>query len=319
MNPDVLANTASGASNRHAKGRLLGAYVDVSQLLQLRHCLATPSGNVSSSVVGTQSGVKLSKIKGRGIDFSEVRTYQPGDDIRSIDWRVTARKNKPHTKIFREERERPTLLFVDQSQAMFFASSQRLKSVVAAETAARVAWHTLAAGDRVGGVVVGNRPTALFRPLRSSRVLARFLNEIAAQNRALNRIAEPTADNAVSDGINQLRRLSKNRYRIILISDFSRAEGVWMDPIKRLGERNQVHLVHISDPLEASLPPAAQYAVTDGARRLQFHSGRKRLRDQYETQFMARCEALQKLSHHPAIRYTALSTHTGSLDLQRLG
>ncbi|HCD26157.1 MAG TPA: hypothetical protein DER02_01465, partial [Gammaproteobacteria bacterium] len=76
---------------------------------------------------------------------------------------------------------------------------------------------------------------------------------------------------------------------------------------------------HISDPLDASLPPAAQYAVTDGARRLQFHSGRKRLRDQYETQFMARCEALQKLSHHPAIRYTALSTHTGSLDLQRLG
>ena len=120
MNPDVLANTASGASNRHAKGRLLGAYVDVSQLLQLRHYLATPSGNVSSSVVGTQSGVKLSKIKGRGIDFSEVRTYQPGDDIRSIDWRVTARKNKPHTKIFREERERPTLLDPD-ADALFFA------------------------------------------------------------------------------------------------------------------------------------------------------------------------------------------------------
>ena len=113
---------------------LTGAYVSLNQLLALRH-KPTHAASTQSRVVGSRAGIKLSKIKGRGVDFSEVRAYQPGDDIRSIDWRVTARKNKPHTKIFREERERPTLVVVDQSQNMFFGSKLRLKSVAAAEIA----------------------------------------------------------------------------------------------------------------------------------------------------------------------------------------
>ena len=111
---------------------LTGAYVELSDLLALRHRRA-PSRQQASLRRGHQAGSRLSKLRGRGVDFSEVRLYQPGDDVRSIEWRVTARKNKPHTKVFREERERPTLVVIDQSQSLFFGSRNRLKSVAAAE------------------------------------------------------------------------------------------------------------------------------------------------------------------------------------------
>ena len=104
--------------------RLPGAYVTLEQLLALRF-LPNPAAlrAPNARIVGNRAGSKLSKLKGRGVDLAEVRAYQPGDDIRSIDWRVTARTNKPHTKIFREERERPTLIVVDQSQNMFLAQN----------------------------------------------------------------------------------------------------------------------------------------------------------------------------------------------------
>jgi len=111
---------------------LTGAYVSTKQLLDLRFRAGHAATQTSVTRTSSQAGLRLSKHKGRGIDFAEVRQYQPGDDIRSIDWRVTARKNSPHTKVFREERESPALLFVDQTQPMFFGSVQRLKSVAVA-------------------------------------------------------------------------------------------------------------------------------------------------------------------------------------------
>ena len=165
---------------------LTGAYVDLQQLLGLRHSAYKDLTN-NSNAVGHQSGLKISKTRGRGVDFAEVRQYQPGDDARMIDWRVTARKNKPHTKIFREERERPVLIFVDQSQQMFFGSQLRLKSVAAADITARIAWQTLAAGDRVGAVIVDNHSQHLFRPYRSSRAVGRLLNQLAISNQSLTR------------------------------------------------------------------------------------------------------------------------------------
>ena len=132
---------------------LKGAYVSLNDLLSLRHRLSGHWGETSTQKTGNQSGIKLSKYNGRGIEFSEVRAYQIGDDIKSIDWRVTARKNKPHTKIFQEEREHPTIVAVDQTQSMFFGSGARLNSVAAAEFSSRIAWQRLYFGDRVGGVV----------------------------------------------------------------------------------------------------------------------------------------------------------------------
>lgn len=292
---------------------LQGAYVALEPLLALRHKPHPPSESVTSRVVGVQSGIKLSKLKGRGIDFAEVRPYQPGDDIRTIDWRVTARKNKPHTKVFREERERPTLVVTDQTQSMFFGSVMRLKSVVAAELSARIAWQTLAAGDRVGGVVMGNVKQSVHRPYRTTKSVARFLNDVTKFNQSLHR-DHAAVGTSVAEGLLQVRRITRTNYRIFILSDFTDDLTLWQDNLHKLARRNQIVCVHIFDPLERELPPADHYAVTDGERRLQFFTGNAKLRDEYEDQFERRCDALRTICAHDAMRYVAVRTSDGNLD-----
>lgn len=291
---------------------LTGAYVALNDLLVLRHLPSTMAA-AKLKVVGNRAGSKVSKVKGRGVDFAEVRTYQPGDDIRTIDWRVTARKNKPHTKVFREERERPTLIVVDQSQNMFLGTRLRLKSVAAAEVAARVSWQTLAAGDRVGGVVVGNSRQAVHRPYRTIKSVARFLGDIVRFNNALQREhSEPVA--SVDTNMMQVRRVTHTNYRIIVISDFAGPLASWREHLHKLARHNQVLVVHVSDPIEQQLPPADRYVVTDGNARLQFYSGDKGLRERYEHRFSERAAALKDLCLHGALSYIALSTTDTELD-----
>jgi len=271
--------------------------------------------STTSKVVGNRAGLKLSKIKGRGVDFSEVRAYQPGDDIRSIDWRVTARKNKPHTKVFREERERPTLIVVDQTQNMFFGSRLRLKSVAAAEVAARIAWQNLAAGDRVGGIVIGNAQQTVHRPYRTTKSVARFLNDVATFNHRLDRTHHDPWS-SINEGMMRARRLTHTNYRIFVLSDFTGDLGVWREHLHQLARHNQVVVVHIHDPLEEELPPADHYLVTDGADRLQLFTGDTRLRARYTAQFQQRTSALMSFCMHESMRYVAVLTSDDHLDQQ---
>lgn len=305
-NPNTAHNQAADV--------IPGAYISLPQLLALRHKSVRVRQGQSAKVMGNQSGIKLSKIKGRGIDFAEVRAYQPGDDVRAIDWRVTARKNKPHTKLFREERERPALLFVDQSQHMFFGSKQRLKSVAAAELAGRIAWQTLAAGDRVGGIVIGNEAQTLYRPFRTSRAIGRLLNQVAVANQALTRTPQLDTQTSKFTGLEQLRRLTQSNYKIFIISDFSGDLTSWSEQIKKLARNNQVIALHIQDPLDKELPPADHYVITNGKQRLQFYSGQKNLREQYSADFDKRCQALQDLCRHESMTYIALSTEDPNWD-----
>lgn len=299
-------------SNFETTSALTGAYVELQQLLSLRHSAQKKTAN-NSSAIGHQSGLKVSKTRGRGVDFAEVRPYQPGDDVRTIDWRVTARKNKPHTKVFREERERPVLIFVDQSQRMFFGSQLRLKSVAAADITARLAWQTLSAGDRVGAVIVDNHGQHLFRPYRSSRAVGRLLNQLAISNQSLTRDPSELQSTSHLVGLQQLQRLTHNRFRIYVISDFAGELDMWRTHLQRLARRNQVDLIQVYDPLDKELPPAGHYSVTDGQQRVHFFSGNPRLRKNYAEQFKYRCEVLQDMSRHPSMSYRTVSTHSNVL------
>lgn len=291
---------------------ITGAYVDLQQLLSLRHKpVTTPTAQ--SRIVGNRAGLKLSKIKGRGVDFSEVRTYQPGDDVRNIDWRVTARKNKPHTKVFREERERPNLIVVDQTQYMFFGSKLRLKSVAAAELAARIAWQNLNIGDRVGGIVIGNDDQSLHRPYRTTKAVARLLNDVSEYNRQLGREhVDPNA--SLWNGMLQIRRLTQTNYRIFVISDFAGPLESWREHLQQLARHNQVVAVHIHDPLEQELPPSDHYLVTNGVDRLQLDTGDVRLRENYRTRYQQRLAALGQMCSHQSMQFLSVATSDTHLD-----
>jgi uncharacterized protein (DUF58 family) len=251
---------------------LRGAYVDLHDLLALRFRPLTEP-RLASSVVSARGGTRLSRQRGRGIDFSEVRLYQPGDDVRTIDWRVTARKQVPHTKVFREERERLTLLVVDQTQSMFFGSRLRLKSVAAAEYAAMAAWRAIRHHDRVGAVIIGNRarghPQALPQhqaagpPARRSGDLQSGAGGPA--HRCPSRAPQRRAAAGAAAGAQPLPHLLRQRLRP--------PSRLWRDAFRALARHNELVAIRVFDPLERELPPADRYTVTDGAHRWQFDAG----------------------------------------------
>jgi uncharacterized protein (DUF58 family) len=238
-----------------------------------------------------------------------VRAYQPGDDVRTIDWRVTARKNTPHTKVFREERERLTLVVVDQSQSMFFGSKVRLKSVAAAEIAAYSAWQAFHHNDRVGGMIISNTSHVIRKPFRNVKSVARFLGDLTAANQALVRGAEHPPASHFEDALLQLRRLAHNNYRIYIISDFQPLGDHWRDAFRSLAQRNEVIALRVYDPLEMELPPADSYTVTDGRHRLQFHAGNRKLRSHYQARFQHETEQFRQTCEETAVNYRLIATH----------
>jgi uncharacterized protein (DUF58 family) len=286
---------------------LRGAYVDLHDLLALRFRPLTEP-RLASSVVSARGGTRLSRQRGRGIDFSEVRLYQPGDDVRTIDWRVTARKQVPHTKVFREERERLTLLVVDQTQSMFFGSRLRLKSVAAAEYAAMAAWRAIRHHDRVGAVILGNERVAIHKPYRNIKPLARLLGDLATFNQALARGAPLPGPAHLSDALQRVRRLARSHYRIYFVSDFARHHALWRDAFRALARHNELVAIRVFDPLERELPPADRYTITDGEHRWQFDAGDRGLRERYQARFDAAASTFETLCRDARVAAAALAT-----------
>ncbi len=159
-------SAAAASAEMPGGGVILGS----EELIRLRSQASLPGLAPQRRVMTTQTGPYASPFKGRGIDFAEVRAYLPGDDIRNIDWRVTARTGQPHTKLFREERERPVLLLVDLGASMRFGTRVAFKSVLAARAAALLGWAAVGHGDRVGGVVFAGQEHQELRPLGRERV-----------------------------------------------------------------------------------------------------------------------------------------------------
>src|SRR6201991_1482550 len=162
-----------------------GVYVDLDRLIARGKKARTVSFLPRQPVHSLLSGRYASRMRGRGLNFEEIRDYRPGDDVRSIDWKVTARLLKPHIRVFNEERDRQTLLVVDQRLSMFFGSRLSMKSVTAAQAAAIGAWRVLGVGDRVGAIVFNDSDLIEIKARRSRATVLQILATIVAQNQAL--------------------------------------------------------------------------------------------------------------------------------------
>jgi len=262
-----------------------GAYTDIRELIQLRYAARGMDVLQANKTRNPLSGLLSSKFRGRGIDFAEVRIYQPGDDVRTIDWRVTARTQIPHTKLFQEEKERPVLILVDQSASMFFGSRQAFKSVLAAESAALIAWTALERGDRVGGIVFSENGHREVRPRRSKTSVLRLLHEIDDYNRALTKQANVGAQSYLADALRNVRRVAKHGSTILIISDFFALNEEAKIHLRQLARQDDVIGVHISDPLERELPRPDLYTITDGNNRSRINTSVQRHRRAYEKQY----------------------------------
>jgi len=207
--------------------------------------------------LSVQSGGYRSVYRGRGLEFDEVRVYQPGDEVRDIDWRVTARRGRPHTKLYREERERPVLLLADLGPGMFFGS-RRLKSVQAMRTAALLAWAAEQAGNRIGGVVLA-RDEHRTRPAmpRREAVLTLLKALVECQPRA----PAPLAPELLDEGLARLVHTAHPGSLIPVLSDFQTLSSTGERSLRRLSRHNDVLLIQVYDMLEAEPPPPGRYRL----------------------------------------------------------
>jgi len=255
-----------------------GAYCELSELLALRFAARQVDITSRRRALSHLAGSNRANFRGRGIDFDEVRSYQPGDDIRAIDWRVTARTGKAHTKLFHEDRERPVLVAVDQRPGMFFGSRACFKSVLAAHLAALVAWSALDAGERVGGLVFGADGHRDLRPRRSRRSVLGLLSTLCDYNAALRDPAAPAP--GAADLLAKLRRIARPGSSVFLISDLSGLlDDGGREHLFQLRRHTELTLLHCTDPLEEALPPPGRYTISDGDRRNTLALGDRTLRE----------------------------------------
>lgn len=272
-----------------------GLTLSLDELLRYQKLASKISLKPSRSVKGQLAGNYLSVSKGRGMEFDEVRHYQAGDDIRTIDWRVTARTGKPHTKLFREEKERPVFILVDFSPSMFFGSQLLFKSVQAAHLAAVIAWVAKERGDKIGGLIASSRQHRELKPKsRQQGVLQLFHQLISVHNAELSTTAEASeqSDNLqFESACARLRRLAMPGSLVFIISDFEQLTDASIKHLSQLKQHCEIHARQIIDPLETALPTVKEtrhLPVTDGKTNKLLMLGDKQFSLQYEQMAHAR-------------------------------
>ena len=266
--------------------KAVGVYAYLDDLVRLQFQAQGFSFLPKQPIHSLLSGRHASRLRGRGLNFEEIRRYLPGDDIRSMDWKVTARTRKPHTRVYTEERDRPVILLVDQRLSMFFGSRTAMKSVTAAETAALGAWRVLDAGDRVGALVFNDTDITEIKPHRSRRRVMQILQAVLEKNHTLR------IGSGVTPGPGMLNRvlekaahLAAHDCLVTLISDLDGSDAETARWVSRIARHNDVLVCQIYDPLETRLPQGGTLVVSDGELQLEVDTSSGRIRKDFAEVF----------------------------------
>jgi len=285
------------------------AYVTLDELLHLRHRAKGFSFLPRQPVHSLLTGRHASRLRGRGLDFEELRHYAEGDDTRAMDWAATARLRMPHVRVYSEERDRNVLLLVDQRQSMFFGSRLAMKSVVAAEAAALSAFRVASLGDRIGAIVFSETGGVVeIKPAARDAGVRRILGEVVRHNRFLSATAEAPDPALLDEALRRAVRLAHHDWLIVLISDIAGADAESVKQVTRLTAHNDALAVFISDPLEAELPDIGNAVLTDGNRQIEVNLSASGLRRQFAADFAERQASAARFSLQRAIPVLPLVT-----------
>ncbi len=289
-------------------------YADLNELRRLKYLAKGFSFTPKQPANSALSGKNSSKLRGRGLNFEELRHYRPGDDIRSMDWKVTQRTGKPHIKVFTEERERNVFLAIDQRMTMFFGSQNKMKSVIAAELAALIAWQISDSGDRIGAVIYNDEQTKVIPAKRGRQHVVNILAEVLKKNHQLSVSNKPLANTNDSDSYNKmlatLNKVSGHNALIILLGDGHGFNDNSINFIKQLRQHNEVIACHIYDQLENKLPKMSQMIVSDGVQQIQFSSEKKHIQQRYQDEITRQLESYVKAAKKYRIPLIEIDTIT---------
>ena len=283
-----------------------GIRVSLAELIDMRHrvrevpIFSTPHRR--SPLVGLHH----SKLRGRGVDFDQVRVYQAGDDVRTIDWRVTARTQEPHTKLFHEERERPIYIVVEQSPRLFFGSGRLFKSVLAAQAAALIGWAALSHNDRVGGLVFGSEQQEI-KPRRSKQSLLQLLDRVTQANNRLHP-ESPLDTEAFSMALRRTREVLRPGSLSVILCDERTLTDAAEQQLSLLARHVDLLLLPLFDPLDHALPAAGLLRFSEGNARLELDTHDATLRQRYREMGEARGARWQRLADRLRVPLMPLDT-----------
>lgn len=283
------------------------------ELIRLSH----PAGGIAllrPTARALQSGQYISQFKGRGMEFDETRLYTPGDDVRNLDWRVTARTGKAHTKLFREERERPVFLSIDYRAAMFFATRGMFKSAMAARLAALIAWSAQRHDDRIGGQIFSENGSIEFRPDHGRPAVLRLLKGLV--DHAHPAPGKPTGP-VLEQALSCLPRHARPGSLVFIFSDFRDLSPAGEAAISRLSRHSNGVLVMIHDPLEQHLPPGRHrygYLTDEWV----VHANAA-TRAEHARRFAERQLQVQELARRHGLRFISCSTAESPVSVLQRG
>ncbi|MDH5327039.1 MAG: DUF58 domain-containing protein [Gammaproteobacteria bacterium] len=321
---EPVAETTDVLLDPNANGLI---YIETKNLIALRH--AAESLPLSTARVRSlQSGTYYSPFKGRGMEFDELRLYQAGDDVRTMDWRVTARTGKPHTKLFREERERTVFLWMDFRSSMFFGTQGQFKSVQAARAAALLAWSAAHQGDRLGGLLFNEGQHTEIRPQRGKLAVLHLLQKISQHSKRVQELREfvdfgdeqnsGTQGSSMQQSLARMRRLAKPGSLVFLIGDFRQLDQKSESHLYQLSRHNDVVMLLLYDPMETDLPPSGYYRVSDNINTMAIDTRSQSQRQAYKDRFQSNTQYLVHLCKRHRIHFMTLSTTDPVVDtLQR--
>ncbi len=291
--------------------------VELEELVQLNRAAADLRLS-ASRVYGQTGGTFLSALRGRGMEYDESRPYLPGDDARYLDWRVTARSGRPHTKIFREERERPVFVWLDLRASMRFATRGAYKAVLAARAAALIAWAAYRHGDRLGAVIFAENTHQEFRPQRGRPAVLQLLYCLARHPVWEQRLPPASGTDTADRSLLRLARLVHSGSLLFLLSDFRGLDLLPGSRLGRLGRHSDAVLFHFWDPIERELPAPGGYRMGDGRHLLELDvSADAAVAAEYRHRWQRRHAQLQRIAQGSHVQLLECSTMTDPLFVLR--
>jgi len=270
-----------------------------------------------SSATSALSGRHASRLRGRGLNFEEMRNYLPGDDIRMIDWKATARTGTPYVRVFTEERDRPALLVVDQRMSMFFGTRLNLKSVTAAEAAAITALQILDAGDRVGGIAFDDERQIELAPRRSATTAHTLLQSISELNTGLHADRDVRAAPAgLNEVLRRVARLAHHDTLVMIFSDFAGIDETTHRRLSGLAAHNDLVLMLVFDPSAEGLSGDQHIVIGDGQNQAEVNLGSAGTREALTAFSRARLERIRQWQNE--INLSVLSLSAGEETLAQI-
>lgn len=284
----------------------MSLYPRLDDLLELRHATHTLGLSSRHLVNSSFNGLYASVFRGAGVNFEEVREYREGDDIRNMDWKVTARTNQPHLKVYREERERSVVLCVDKGPHMGFGTRGTFKNVQAARAAALIGWAASRLHDRVGGLAFGDDRLGLqhFRPNRGRQSLWQLLKALTEPG--------PESARSVDCLAGALQRATTGvptGSLVFVIADLNREVTSLEQVLGNLIQRHTVVLIPIDDPADWHIPDMGRvtFSGTDGEL-IEVDTSDKKAAQAYRSAWQERRNALLSIVHRLGIFYLPVDT-----------